>query len=113
MSTDVKAFYQKFDSDMGKLKQEIPDTLSGFGGLFGKTMGKGALTVLEKEMVALGIAVAIQCEPCIMLHVKKALEAGASRQQVFEAASVAAMMAGGPAYTHIPMVMDALEANGA
>jgi alkylhydroperoxidase/carboxymuconolactone decarboxylase family protein YurZ len=54
--------------------------------------------------------VAIQYTPCIRLHVKKCVEAGATKEQVFEATSVAVMVGGGPAYTHIPAVMDTLEA---
>jgi alkylhydroperoxidase/carboxymuconolactone decarboxylase family protein YurZ len=41
--------------------------------------------------------------------VQKCLDAGATRQQILEAASVAVMMGGGPAYTHIPIVADTLD----
>ena len=79
-------------------------------GLFAKTMADGAISVLYKELIALGIGVSKQCEPCIVLHVKKCLDAGATREQIIEAASVAVMMGGGPAYTHIPMVIECLDA---
>jgi AhpD family alkylhydroperoxidase len=72
-------------------------------------MAEGALTVKSKELVAIGIAVAKQCEPCIKLHVKKCLDAGTTREEILEAAGVAVMMEGGPAYTHIPMVIESLE----
>lgn len=90
------------------MKTEIPDTVQGFGALFTRVMKDGALTAREKELIALGIGVAVPCVPCIRSHVQKCLEAGASRQQILEAASVAVMMAGGPAYVHIPMVLDTL-----
>jgi AhpD family alkylhydroperoxidase len=73
-------------------------------------MTNGALSVREKELVALGISVAQRCVPCIRLHVQKCLDAEATKEQILEAASVAVMMAGGPAYTHIPIVMETLEA---
>ena len=111
MSEDVKTFYEKFDGDMTKMKKLVPDMLTGFGGLFQKTMGEGELTVREKELIAVGIAMAIQCKPCIFLHVKKCLGTGATKEQILEAAQVAVMMAGGPGYTHMPEVIDALEAN--
>lgn len=91
------------------MKQQTGDMINGFGGLFAKVMTEGTLSVLEKEFIAIGIAVAIQCEPCIKLHVKKCLDAGATKEQVLEAACVAVMMSGGPAYTHIPVVIDTLE----
>jgi AhpD family alkylhydroperoxidase len=85
----------------------------GFGGLFQGVMKNGALSTKQKELVALGIAVAQRCEPCINLHVKKSLEAGNSAAEVLEAACVAVVMQGGPAFTHIPAVIEALEALGA
>ena len=113
MSEEVKAFYEGFKKSVGHMQKEIPGTLSGFMGLFKNVMAAGALTAAEKEAVALGIAVAARCKECIRLHVQKCVEAGLTRQQVLEAASVAVMMGGGPAYTHIPAVMDALDAVGA
>ena len=109
---DVKEFYNKFNADVGKMKEQTPNAVHGFGTLFSKTMAEGAMTVREKELVALGIGVAMKCTPCIRLHTKKCLDAGATKEQILEAASVAVMMGGGPAYTHVPVVIDALEALG-
>jgi AhpD family alkylhydroperoxidase len=111
MSEEVRAFYRKFEADTEKMKKLVPGMLTGFGGFFQKTMGEGKLTVREKELIAVGIAMAIQCKPCIFLHVKKCLGIGASQEEILEAAQVAVMMAGGPDYTHLPEVIDALEAN--
>jgi alkylhydroperoxidase/carboxymuconolactone decarboxylase family protein YurZ len=41
--------------------------------------------------------------------VKKCLDAGATREEILESAGVAVMMGGGPAYTHIPMVIESLD----
>jgi AhpD family alkylhydroperoxidase len=110
MGNDTKEFFEKFKNDVTKMKEQIPDTVNGFAGLFGKVMKDGALSLREKELVALGIGVSQRCLPCIRAHTKKCLDAGATKEQILEAASVAVLMAGGPAYTHIPVVMDALEA---
>ena len=111
MNEDVKAFYEKFTADTEKMKQMAPDMMAGFGGMFQKVMTEGALTVREKELIALAIGVAVKCKPCIYLHVKKSLGVGATKEEVLEAAQVAVMMAGGPGFTHIPEVIDAIEAN--
>jgi alkylhydroperoxidase/carboxymuconolactone decarboxylase family protein YurZ len=42
--------------------------------------------------------------------VEKALKSGATREQVLEAAGVAVMMQGGPTYTYLPTVVEALDA---
>jgi len=110
MGNETKEFFEKFKNDVAKMKEQIPDTVNGFAGLFSKVMKDGALSLREKEFVALGIGVAQRCMPCIRAHTQKCLEAGATKEQILEAASVAVMMAGGPAYTHIPVVMDTLEA---
>ena len=107
---DIKAFFEKFKHDSGKMGKAIPDAIQGFSGMFSKIMKDGALSLQQKELIALGIAVGIQCEPCIKLHVQKCLAAGATKEQILEAASVSIMMGGGPAFTHIPIVMDTLEA---
>jgi AhpD family alkylhydroperoxidase len=109
MSQEIKEFFEKFKKDAAKMKEQTPDMINGFGGLFSKVMGEGTITVLEKEFIAVAIGVAIRCEPCIKLHIKKCLDAGATKEQILEAASVAVMMGGGPAYTHIPVVIDTLE----
>jgi AhpD family alkylhydroperoxidase len=105
----TREYFAKFKTDIDKIKAEIPDTIAGFGGLFTRVMKDGALTAMEKELIALGIGVAGHCTPCIRSHVQKCLEHGATRQQVLEAASVAVVMAGGPAYVHIPLVLDTLD----
>ena len=109
MSHEVKDFFEKFKNDAAKMKEQTPNMINGFSSLFTKVMGKGAITVLEKELIAVAIGVAIQCGPCIKLHVKKCLEAGATKEQILEAACLAVMMGGGPAYTHIPVVIDTIE----
>ncbi len=49
--------------------------MKGFGGLFLNVMKDGALKTKQKELAALGIAVAQRCKPCINLHVQKCLDA--------------------------------------
>ena len=109
MAENVKEFFQQFKKDMGELKEEAPEAVNGFAGLFSKIMRDGAVSLKTKELVAIGIAVAVQCEPCIRLHVQKCLDAGCTRAEILEAASVAVMMGGGPAYTHMPIVLETLD----
>ena len=110
MSEDVKEFFSQYKKDMGKLQQLIPDTLKGFGSLFSGVMKDGALSLKHKELIALAIGCAVRCEPCINLHVKKCLDAGATKEEILDAVSVAVMMQGGPSFTYLPKVLQALEA---
>lgn len=109
MDGGVARFYQQWSEDQDKMKKLTPDIARGFGGLFQATMKEGALTVREKELIALAIGLATRCVPCINLHVQKCLNAGATPEQIIEAAGVAVMMQGGPSFTHVPEVIRALE----
>jgi AhpD family alkylhydroperoxidase len=106
---ETKEFFEKAKKYSLKMRQEIPDTVQGFGGLYSKVMKNGAITALEKELIALGIGITVHCTPCIRAHVKECLDAGATRQQILEVASVAVVMGGGPAYTQVRIVMEVLD----
>jgi AhpD family alkylhydroperoxidase len=109
MENEVDRFFEQWSLDQAKLKDLAPDILRGFSGLFQATMKEGALSVREKELIALGIGMAVRCMPCINLHVEKCITAGATPAQILEAAGVAVMMQGGPSFTHVPEVIRALE----
>ena len=110
MANAAREFLDKYKKDFEKVKTAPPDTVAGFGGLFSKVMKDGALTLREKELVALGMGISLRCLPCIRLHVQKCFEAGATKEQIMEVASVAVVMQGGPCFTHIAEVIEAIDA---
>jgi len=110
MASDATTFFEQWPQRSEKAKSAMPDAVRGFGGLFAAVMKQGVLTVKQKELIALGIGLAVRCEPCINLHIQKSLEAGATPEEVLEAAQVAVMMQGGPTFTYLPKVVEALEA---
>ena len=85
-----------FQNGVGVLMKENPGTTSALMGFVGASLAKGALTVREKELVAIGISVHTGCEDCIAVHTYKALEAGCTRQEILESSGVAIMLGGGP-----------------
>jgi AhpD family alkylhydroperoxidase len=92
-----------------KLGQEIPQTISGFGQLHRHGMADGAISAKEKELIALGIAIAIRCDGCIAYHADSALRAGATHQEITETIGVAIVMGGGPAAVYGVEALQALE----
>jgi len=109
---DVMKFYAGWEADSEKIQKAMPDMLKGFGTLFKNTMKADALDVKTKELIAVAIGLALRCQPCIYLHVKKSIEVGATRQEILAAAGVVVMMQGGPAYVYMPILLDVLEALG-
>ena len=109
MAGEAKQFIADFGKAIEQMKAQTPEVVNGFMGMFSRIMKTGILDVKQKELIALALGVAMRCKPCIILHVQKALQADASREEILEAAGVAVMMAGGPAYTHVPEVLRALD----
>ncbi len=62
----------------------------------------GALVKKEKELIAVGISVVINCESCMQWHIEQAVEAGATMREVLEAVEVGIEMGGGPATVSRP-----------
>ena len=110
MITHAQEFYQNNAAAMRPVRESMSDAVKGFGALHQATMRPGALTVVEKELIAISIGLAVRCESCIYAHVKAALTAGATREQILEAAGVSLLMQGGPTYTYLPRVVEALDA---
>jgi len=74
--------------------------MAGFGQLHRQAMAEGALSTKVKELITLSISITSRCEGCIAVHVRGALRAGATRQEVLEAIGVAVYMGGGPAMVY-------------
>jgi AhpD family alkylhydroperoxidase len=69
----------------------------------------GDLDRRTKELIAVGISVAVNCESCMEWHIREALRRGATEQQVIEAMDVAMEMGGGPATVAARFGMNVLE----
>jgi AhpD family alkylhydroperoxidase len=110
MSTNAQTYYENNATAMKPVKTAMPDIIKGFGGLHQAAIRAGSLTVVEKELIAMSIGLAVRCENCIYAHVQAAINAGETREQILEAAGVAVMMQGGPTYTYLPRLIEALDA---
>jgi len=110
MGKQVQTFFKEFLKSKQRMARYIPETIKGFMSLYEKTSQPGALDKKQKGLIAVGIAVAQPCTACIYLHVQQAVEAGATVQEVMEAAGVAVVMGGGPAFAHIAEVLKTFEA---
>lgn len=84
-------------TELRALYKAIPGATDGFGQLSKAVKEGGVLRVREKEFVALGIAVAQCCEPCIFFHVEALMKAGGTREELGDVLGMAIQMGGGPA----------------
>jgi AhpD family alkylhydroperoxidase len=83
-----------------RLDEKNPATMKAFWAFDKAAFAPGAIDVLNKQLMAVAVALTTQCPYCIELHVKSARDAGATDQMLAETATVAAAMRAGAAITH-------------
>ena len=91
------------------LRDQIPKVFEGYGSLSAAAFTEGALDAKTKELIALAIAVAKQCDGCIASHARGAARRGATEAEVAEALGVAIVMNGGPGTVHAPRAFVAFQ----
>jgi AhpD family alkylhydroperoxidase len=69
----------------------------------------GALPKKTKELIAVGISVATDCESCMQWHIEQAARAGASLREVLEAVEVGMEMGGGPATVSARFALEVMD----
>jgi AhpD family alkylhydroperoxidase len=94
---------------LGTLRKEIPETMQGFNALSKAALASGALSALDKELIALAIGVASRCDACICFHVKALIRHGVSREQLMETLGVCTYMGGGPSLIYAAEAVRAYE----
>jgi AhpD family alkylhydroperoxidase len=73
------------------------------------TYTDGALRKKDKELIAVGISVVIDCESCMQWHIEQAAQAGATRNEVLEALEVGMEMGGGPATVSVRFALEVMD----
>ena len=83
-----------------RLDEKNPEAMKAFWAFDKAAFAPGAIDVLNKQLMAVAVALTTQCPYCIELHVKSARDAGATEEMMAETATVAAAMRAGAAITH-------------
>lgn len=87
---------------MPDLRDAAPEMVAAFFNfdkvVFNKNVG--TLALATRELIAVGVAVTTQCSYCIADHAKRAVKAGASKEEVAEAIMVATVLRAGGGVTH-------------
>ncbi|MEM2882055.1 MAG: carboxymuconolactone decarboxylase family protein [Candidatus Bathyarchaeia archaeon] len=106
---EMEELISEYKKTSALLAQNNPEAAEAFSALSKAVTKDGALSRKVKELIALGIAIAVRCEYCIAIHAQLAINAGATREEMLEAAEVAVLMGGGPARTYVTELRKALE----
>jgi len=92
--------YNELMKGMRDLGAVIPETLTSFNRMHRAIAKDETLSHQTKELIALGISIAIRCEGCIISHTKEALASGASVGDIAETIGVSVMMGGAPSIVY-------------
>lgn len=100
MAYNVREMLDGFVGGLGNLGQTNGEMVESFMGLLGSAYEPNAVDLKSKELISVAIGCFSRCEYCIVYHTYKALEAGASKEEILEAAMVSVAFGGGPAMAY-------------
>jgi len=92
--------------NLGAIEKMVPDAMKAFWEFDKAALAEGALSVKTKELIAVAVAHTTQCPYCLDIHAKAARKAGATDQEIAEAAIVAAALRAGAAIVHATHVVE-------
>ncbi len=100
---------QELSALLRNLRNGAPEVMKSFSAMAQAALAPKSLDAKSKELIALGISVAIRCDDCIGFHAKAAVQQGASRDEVLETLGMAIYMGAGPAVMYANHALDAFE----
>lgn len=104
---DWKGFIDETNGELARLRAAMPETAAGFSQLAKAATKGGAIDPKTKELIALAIGVAKQCDGCIAFHVKALVRLGATRDEIAETVGMCVYMGGGPSMMYGAKALDA------
>lgn len=93
MESQVKLNEERLEL-LGKFKQHLPDTFTATRGILDTVYQDGALSTKVKRLMSLAIALRACCTNCILAQTKRALEEGATKEEILETLGVNVAMSG-------------------
>jgi AhpD family alkylhydroperoxidase len=91
---------------VGEYSKHSPGVMCGLMTIDGAAEKTGHLEPKVHELIALAVAVTTRCDGCILLHTKKAVEHGATLDEISEALGVAIALNPGAALTYSARVLE-------
>ncbi len=100
---------EQINQSLAQLMKDLPEDLKSFSNFIQVAEAEGSLESKTKHLILLALGMEAQCEWCIALHTKDAVAAGASKQEILEAAMMSVVMGGGPKLMHFEVLYEELK----
>jgi AhpD family alkylhydroperoxidase len=105
--------YEEFTRFRQEMNKKILDydnqTIKRFFALDEKTYREGSLNKKVKELMGLSASMVLRCDDCIAYHIIQALDAGASRDEIFETFSISLLVGGSIVIPHLRRAVALME----
>lgn len=109
MSKSYKEITTSISDSLVKFTNESAELMQGFKAMSHAATKAGMLDEKTKELIALAIGVAKQCDGCIGFHTKKLIKLGVKREEFIEMLNVSVYMGGGPSLMYAADALLAFE----
>lgn len=109
MHIDWKNLTGELSGLLREVRGGAPEVMKHFSGIAQAALKANELDTKTKELIALGISVAIRCDDCIGFHAKAAVDQGATRGEVLETLGMAIYMGAGPSAMYASHAIEAFD----
>jgi AhpD family alkylhydroperoxidase len=107
---DASAALQEFREFRERMNAEILGennlVINRFFALDGRAYEAGALDGKTKELLGLVASLVLRCDDCVTYHLVRCAEEGATRNEVFETASIGLIVGGSIVIPHLRRAVD-------
>ena len=109
MVKDYISITSSISNSLTDFNKESPDLMQAFRSMSLEATKSRILDEKTKELIALAIGVAKQCDGCIGFHIKKLVKLGVTKEELIEMLNVVIYMGGGPSLMYAADTMLAFE----
>lgn len=113
MMLDWTEYQKQLSKRITEIARTNPDIVRSYRGLSDAGLKTDLLGAKTRELIALAVGVTRECDGCIITHTDAAIKAGATREEIVEALSVAIAVNAGAALVFSSRAMDAYDAKTA
>jgi AhpD family alkylhydroperoxidase len=110
MMIDWNEYHNQVKEGTAKIGRISPDILRGYRMMGDAAKKSDLLGPKVRELIALAVAVTVQCDGCIVVHTEAALKNGATEEEIIEALGVTVQVKAGSALIFSTRVLDAVKA---
>jgi AhpD family alkylhydroperoxidase len=107
---DWKQYRDEINARLRDIRATKPDIMKAYAELHHANSSSTKLDAKARELIALAVSVTLRCDGCINAHTDAAVKAGATKDEIVEALSVAIMVNAGAAMVYSARTIDAFDA---